>query len=484
MEVCFEKMQLPYLRQVLSQTKEQELTQEVKLPEHLSDVRNILGAWGQILIRSKEWRSDSIVVNGGVLCWVMYAPEGEDMPRAVDTWLPFQMQLDMPESTEDGQISADGVLKLVDARVTGAGKIMVRACVNLQVKANVPAVAQLYKPPVLDTDIQLLQRDVVMQLPCEAGEKPFTMDEEFSLDGEPAEALLYYTLNPVIREQKVMAGKLVFRGAALIHGLYQSQSGLQSFTMDIPFAQYVQLNMDYDPDAVAWVRPAVTGLEMELTGDNRVHMKAGIVGQYVIFENKHIPLVEDAYSTERTLEMQFQELTLPNLVKEQKQAVFADFSSLHDGVWIDGMFYADHPQIQKNPEGTEAELRGRYQLLYADENGQIQGRIGKWEHKNDISDAAPTDMRLYAMGASQPSGTELEWELMTLDEKPIRIVTAFHLMEPEKAYAERPSLIVRRKGQDSLWEIAKAVGSTVEKIQQANGLEGEPAADKMLLIPT
>ena len=57
MELGFEKMQLPYLRQLLSQTKEMELTQEVKLPEQLPDVRDILAAWGQVLIRSKEWRS-------------------------------------------------------------------------------------------------------------------------------------------------------------------------------------------------------------------------------------------------------------------------------------------------------------------------------------------------------------------------------------------------------------------------------------------
>lgn len=486
MELGFEKMQLPYLRQLLSQTKEMELTQEVKLPEQLPDVRDILAAWGQVLIRSKEWRSNSIGINGGVLCWVMYVPEGEDMPRTVDAWLPFQMLLDIPESSDDGQIWVDPALKLVDARVTGAGRIMARACVNLQVKAAVPDNAQLYKLPLMEPDIQLLQKNVSLQLPCEAGEKSFVMDEEFSLEGDPAEKLLYYTLQPVITEQKVMAGKLVFRGTAWIHGLYQTESGPQKFSVEIPFAQYVQLNMDYEPDAVAWVCPAVTGLEMDLTGENRVHMKAGIIGQYVIFESKQIPVVEDAYSTERNLVMQTHQLSLPNLVKTQKQPVFADFVSADDGMWIDGMFYADHPQMQRNSEDVQLDLRGRYQLLFRDDNGQVQGRAGKWEHtqKQAGEDGIPSDMRLYAVSAAQPSGMELEWELMTLEEMPIQTVSGLCLSEPEKSYEERPSLILRRKGGDSLWNIAKAAGSTVEKIMEANGLDGEPPADKMLLIPT
>ena len=48
---------------------------------------------------------------------------------------------------------------------------------------------------------------------------------------------------------------------------------------------------------------------------------------------------------------------------------------------------------------------------------------------------------------------------------------------------DRPSLILRRAGQDTLWEIAKQSGSTVDAIRVANQLAEEPAADQMLLIP-
>ena len=49
--------------------------------------------------------------------------------------------------------------------------------------------------------------------------------------------------------------------------------------------------------------------------------------------------------------------------------------------------------------------------------------------------------------------------------------------------ASRPSLVLRRMRDDSLWDIAKACGSTVEAIRHANRLEGEPDPDRMLLIP-
>ena len=77
MELAFEKSQLQYWQQVISQMKEMELTQEVKLPAEMPDLGHILGAWGQVLIRGKEWRSSGVGISGGVMCWVMYMPEEE-----------------------------------------------------------------------------------------------------------------------------------------------------------------------------------------------------------------------------------------------------------------------------------------------------------------------------------------------------------------------------------------------------------------------
>jgi hypothetical protein len=65
----------------------------------------------------------------------------------------------------------------------------------------------------------------------------------------------------------------------------------------------------------------------------------------------------------------------------------------------------------------------------------------------------------------------------------IGMLTALHLGEVTAADPNRPSLILRRSGDNDLWEIAKECGSTVEAICKANGLTGEPEENKMLLIP-
>ena len=63
------------------------------------------------------------------------------------------------------------------------------------------------------------------------------------------------------------------------------------------------------------------------------------------------------------------------------------------------------------------------------------------------------------------------------------MVTAVTLGEKKPMDPHRPSLILRRAGEDDLWNLAKKCGSTVEAIREANGLQEEAAPDRLLLIP-
>ena len=63
------------------------------------------------------------------------------------------------------------------------------------------------------------------------------------------------------------------------------------------------------------------------------------------------------------------------------------------------------------------------------------------------------------------------------------MLSGMEMGEVEKPDPNRPSVIVRRKGSDRLWDVAKQTNSTVESIMQANQLEGEPEDSRVLLIP-
>ena len=90
---------------------------------------------------------------------------------------------------------------------------------------------------------------------------------------------------------------------------------------------------------------------------------------------------------------------------------------------------------------------------------------------------------------SATGGTAMELKgeavltLQTIARHGLEMVTGLKLGEEQELPANRPSLILRRAGDQGLWNIAKSTGSTVEAIRKANSLEGEPEESRILLIP-
>ena len=120
MEMRFDKIPVAYLQKLTGQLRSQEETQEVRLPDGMPDIGRVLGAWGQVIVRGKEWNGDSMSVSCGVMVWVLYIPEDASGVRSVEAWLPFSMKWDLPETRHDGKILSSCLLRSVDARSMSA----------------------------------------------------------------------------------------------------------------------------------------------------------------------------------------------------------------------------------------------------------------------------------------------------------------------------------------------------------------------------
>jgi hypothetical protein len=142
---------------------------------------------------------------------------------------------------------------------------------------------------------------------------------------------------------------------------------------------------------------------------------------------------------------------------------------------------------------TELCCDGQYQVLFCDENGVLQGRNARWSQTWELPVAVDADVLGMVQNVSRPVSSvtggqiglhsELQAEAITVSQQGMNMVTRLELGEMEIPDPARPSLILRRAGEDSLWEIAKGSGSTVSAIRKANGLKDEPLDDRLLLIP-
>lgn len=429
-------------------------------------------------------------ISGGVMAWVAYTPEDGGPAQWVNTWIPFQMKWDLPDTQHDGIIRANCLLRSIDARSTSARRLMVRASVGAMGEALLPGEFAQYTPEEVPEDVELLKNTYPFHLPQEAGEKSFQLEEILNLPAAAPkiEKLIRYEMTPQILDKKVMGSKVVFRGAANLHIVYQAADGtVKNWDFELPFSQYAELEGDYDHDAAGDIMLAVTSLEMDTDEEGNLNVKAGVTCQYLISNRNMVTVVEDAYSPKREVTVQKEMQQLPVILEQLTQTVHAqqhldrEVSSIADVA-----FYPDHPRMLQKEGGVEMEIPGQFSVLYYDEEGALQGATARWEGSMSLSSGPEVQMDALVFCIGKPQTdlqADVQIELTGCASQGIPMVTALELGEEKQPDPNRPSLILRKAGGEKLWDIAKNTGSTVSAIREANKLTDEPEKQQILLIP-
>lgn len=494
MELQFRKNTFRGLDWLAREVKQDELTQDLKLPDGMPDIGRILTAWGQVVLRGKEWRGDKAVISGGVMVWVLYAPEDGSDERCVDAWLPFSMKWDIPSTDREGTILAMPLLRFVDGRALSARKILLRAGLAARADMLCPREWDCPQPENVPEDVELLRNHYPLRLPRETGEKTFQMDEEVTLPMGMPDKILSYMVCPEITEEKVLTGKVVFRGILHLHLICRSGGEIRGVDLEMPFSQLQELEEELSGDARTGGNVAVTNLELDQEGEH-LRLKCGLVCQYLVDDVVMTELVQDAYSPRRAVTAVLEDLTVPAILEERTEQISAAQEVANKtGKILDVTFLPDFPRQRRTAEGVDFELPGIYQILYAGEDGMLQGAMARWEgtYRIPAGEAASVMGTVVpaanAGGRETPNGMELysqlRMKIQTEGNQGIPMVTALEMGELQEPDACRPSLILCRSGGEKLWNIAKACGSTVRAIQQANDISEETEPGKLLLIPT
>ncbi len=496
MEAMFEGKTLSCVDTVLCQVQNSEQTLEMRLPEGMPDVGQVLTAWGQPILRSKEWREDQVQFSGGMMVSVLYVPEDGSQEQCVQGWIPFQMRWELPESTLEGMMRLRCLTRFVDARSTSPRKILVRAGLGALAEAFAPKEIEAAVPTKRSEDVALLENTYPIRLPKEAGEKLFSLEEELYLpDSAPKlDQLITWHVSPRITDQRVMADKAVFRGSGNLHILYRSDAGqLHSWDFELPFSQYTDLKKEYGSDARMDTALMPTALELEVGENGNLEWKGTMTAQYLITDKEPLTLVEDAYSPTRELTVNQEYITPPAVLENRRENIYGEQTvSANANLTADVQFLPDFPRQRRTETGVELENSGQFQVLYYGEDSRLHAATARWEGTQNIPADENSRISAVPMAAEAQAiagngqilmKAELPLELTTTADQTIPMVTGVALGDVKSADPGRPSLILRRAGKKRLWDIAKSSGSTMEAIQRANGLTGEPSPEQMLLIP-
>ena len=204
-------------------------------------------------------------------------------------------------------------------------------------------------------------------------------------------------------------------------------------------------------------------------------------------------IVQDAYSPKREIELHFQQLEMPAILEERQERIKAEQAI--DGI---NMLPMDMGLLIENPvtyhdfDSVSLGLSGTFRYMSKDQNGILQSVSVPWKQTLDYESDWDVCVRVRAGLTGKPQmmqsadGLSLKQDVLLemkfLSAQPMQMlcgISAGDITENN----DRPSLILCRAGQKSLWELAKENNSTIDAICRLNELTGEPAEGVMLLIP-
>ena len=496
MALPFRKTSHSCLDPVLAEVQNMEQTQELRIPEGMPGIQRVVTAWGQAVMRSKDWHGSSIHLSAGMMVWVLYIDE-EGKPQRVEGWIPFQLHWELPESCPDGQVRMLCIPRYVDARSVSAGKILVRAGVAALAEAWCKGEREVSAPEEMPEDIQLLRSVYPVRLPREAGEKSFLLEEELTLPGSAPvpRKLVCWQLEPAVTDRKVLSGRAVFRGNGNLHLLYEAEDGqLHGWDFELPFSQFAELEDSHSPEAQVDVRLMPTSVDVETDAEGKFHLKSSVAAQYLVDDRDMVELVEDAYSPRRELNIRQEMLTLPGVLESRRENLYGEQTlPAQADLMVDARFLPDFPRQRREGDSLSLDMPGMVQLLYYDANGELQAASGRWEGAMKVPADPDSSLTLLPLPGGEVQAVPGADSVTVKATTPVQMtcssgrgmpmVTGLEPGQPRVADPGRPSLVIRRPGSRRLWDLAKGAGSTVDAIRNANGLTGEPSPDQLLLIP-
>ena len=505
MELEFDRDMICGYDTVADVTLCQEETLESIVPDACPDIERIVDVCGQATLSGKQAGSGMATVSGMVRVSVLYQPEGGGGLRRIELGLPFTCQVEAPGLTEQGVVLAAPRLRCAEARPLNPRKVLLRVDLAVDVTACQPVQRSVCCGILEGEQAGICQRQYHGESYELAAvqEKPFTFSDQIRLQGSQSETpqLLAVQAMPICSESKLIGSKLIFKGLVEVSMLLQEAGGgLTSARESLPFSQVMEIPQGGE-DGDCQVRVELTDLRCEPEqGDPRnLEVVLELLAQAQVHCRRPVTLLQDVYSTSCEMEVVSKAQTLCQL-GEQSMRTQTVRELLETGEMVRGIAASrlSLGQVTQSREGAQLLLTAESWLtvLYLDEGEQVQClrkmmpvtcRLDCPEgYRCTCTCSCPGEVFAAPAAGGIEVRFSLDFHCLTVSDFQVAAVEQAKLGEPRTAAeGTRPSVVLRLPVQgEGIWEIAKAYGTTMEEIIQANELEGEELPlGKMLLIP-
>lgn len=486
---------------------------DIIIPDVKPDVREILLADAVASVKNTEERNGILYVSGNVRFQILYIPDEEGCGlKSLSAEFPFSDAIDIPGTDACDFMVTVGTEHIAFA-IVNSRKLSMKVIASLKVRGyRNGTITTITDIPEEQVQCKSAEYHLFMPI-CEA-QKSIAVSDLLALPPQAPD------IDEILKteawvgntEYKTMNGKVMMRGVLHFKTLYAGAneiSSVEAVSHEIPFSEILEMEgVDENSriSGVCNIKELTESPRGDMNGDTKmIHADAVIEVSLRASASVHETWINDCYCTSGTLETVTDKKIISELVMQEPISFsMSQQAVLPKGKKVASIVYASAKPILRETyfEDGAFHMKGTLVtfLLYRENGDSAPDAIRCAVTETELHKTRPAvhgnltaDCELWAEDITAErmgDGTvemkvQLSGNCCILRMTETEYICDMEIKEREAGSESCPMLVVYfiREG-DTLWNIAKAHGTTVEKIKKANHMNHDMLSKgEKLLIP-
>ena len=488
MNAALHENQMTCYEQTYNGQKVFEITGESVVSDRLPDIGLVGETNARILLRSKRTQSGGGTMEGDLLAGVCYIPDGAGGLRLLELTIPWQVQFDSAEITDDAVAVGEVRICGIETRMLNPRKVLVKAQVQADFTCYEKHMVTVCDDVEEASQVQVRAETLSCSTIATVCEKTFVVTDEYPLPADvTGGTVLHQAVQFRVDDVKTLMNKLIVKGTVFSDVVIAGENGAGE---KVSFTGGFSLIAETDCEAVGTDVKAVlmpTAVYYEISpGSSVLQMEVHGLCQMVAYTDCTLTYLSDAYSNFGDTQASYRPMT-----------VYCDTKSTVRRESVSGVL-PTRGQVARIVFMTAVPLtpvcNGQVSRVPVQISACVQNEGGAldWVKRQETLELHLKESEQICMVRTcelhgLPTAGGIEFRLtMDVEVREERVevlqtLSAIELEEDAERHQYRPSLVVVRAEGD-LWDLARTYGSTVDLIRRYNHLEEDEWSDRRLLL--
>ena len=461
------------------------------VPDSKPDILSTICTSGIVSIYKKEVQEGKVRIDGGINTYIMYMPDGtEDTTRGLNTTIDFSENINISNCNEGMNVITDVKIKSIEAKVINGRKVGIKATLEVNLKIYINEEVEVINEIQNENNIQILKQDLKVNSLVGRGETKIYAKDTIQIDNmDNLAEILKTQICLVDKDIKISYNKILTKSEAEIKIMYLTEDNrINTINYKIPVVGFIDMP-NVTEENISDINYEIKNIIIKPNSqdEHSIYVEIEIEAICYVYEEKQINLIQDMYST--LVNLEFEKKQIMTITDKQNKTDIKQIREKINIKDIEGLNLIDVDVIptiiNENKINSkilyEAELNLKF--IFQDTKSQITIKDAKIPYEFTIDNLqngetlnTNSNMEIKTKDFIIQDGGDINCNIDIQNDTNMYRTANINMINSIEENGEREeqdysiAIYIVKKG-DTLWNIAKEFGSTVDGIARVNGIE-------------